>query len=325
MKEQVNPLELFLDICADAFLDTARMLPFLFAAYLLMEYLEHRGGDAMERLLSGTNRFGAALGGLLGCVPQCGFSVAAASLYNRGLITMGTLLSVFISTSDEALPMLLASPDNLGLILQLLVMKLVLGVAAGLTLDAVIKRRAPLPLQAASVQGAESPHNHSHDHEHNHGHSHDHNHEHNHEHGPGCACCGSSHDHHDSRSILIITLRHTLSTGMFIFGVSLVLGGAIALVGEDNIASVLMTGSIFQPMAAALVGFIPNCAASVVLTRLLMEGAISFGSAMAGLVTGAGVGLLVLVRGNRNKKELGFFLLLLYVIGAGAGMVLQLI
>lgn len=112
MKEQVNPLELFLETCADAFLDTARMLPFLFAAYLLMEYLEHRGGDAMQHLLAKTNRFGAVLGGVLGCMPQCGFSVAAASLYNRGLITMGTLLSVFISTSDEALPMLLASPDN---------------------------------------------------------------------------------------------------------------------------------------------------------------------------------------------------------------------
>lgn len=285
-------MELFLELCADALLDTARMLPFLFAAYLLMEYLEHRGGAAMQRLLAGTSRYGPVLGGALGCMPQCGFSVAAASLYNSGLITMGTLLAVFISTSDEALPMLLASPDNLGLTLRLIGVKLVLGIVAGLLLDALLRRHK---LPNISLREEEAVADHA-DHCHC---------------GPGVG------------EILLTSLRHTLSTGIFIFVVSLALGGAITFIGEDSLASILMTGSIFQPMAAALVGFIPNCAASVVLTRLLMEGAISFGSAVAGLTTGAGVGLLVLVRGSRNKRELVFFLLLLYCIGAGAGMLLQ--
>ncbi|MEG0753317.1 MAG: putative manganese transporter [Angelakisella sp.] len=289
-------MELFLEICADAFLDTARMLPFLFAAYLLMEYLEHRGGAAMQRLLAGTSRYGSVVGGLLGSLPQCGFSVAAASLFNRRLITMGTLLSVFISTSDEALPMLLSSPDNLGLTLRLIGVKLVLGISAGLLLDMVLRNKT-LPALSAIEEEAD-------------------------QHGEHCHCNPNG---HTGQHILLTTLGHTLSTAAFIFVVSLALGGAIALAGEENIASLLMTGSLFQPMAAALVGFIPNCAASVVLTRLLMDGAISFGSAIAGLTTGAGVGLLVLVRGSRSKKELGFFLLLLYVIGAGAGMVLQLL
>ncbi|MEG2074315.1 MAG: putative manganese transporter, partial [Angelakisella sp.] len=257
-------MDLFLDIFKDALLDTLHMLPFLFAAYLLMEYLEHRGGDAMEHLLARTSRYGAVVGGLLGTLPQCGFSVAAASLYNSGLITMGTLLAVFISTSDEALPMLLASPDNLGLTLKLVGIKLILGVSAGLLLDMLL-RNHKVPEISLREDSAVAEHN-----EHCH--------------------CGPS-----SGEIFLTSLKHTLNTSLFIFGVSFALGGAIVWAGEDNIAAMLMTGSIFQPLVAALVGFIPNCAASVVLTRLLMEGAISFGSAIAGLTTGAGMGMLVLV------------------------------
>lgn len=279
-------MNLLINVLLEALLDTAKMLPFLFGAYLLMEYLERRPMGHLEEQLA-SSRLSPVIGGVAGILPQCGFSAAAANLYNRGMITMGTLMAVFVSTSDEALPMLLASPDHYSLLLWLVGIKLVLGIGCGLLLDLLWRHPS--------------------------GHHH---------HQPDEPCEECNHYHH---SIFEAALRHTASIAVFIFAVTVALGGAIALAGEENIARWLMTGSVWQPLAAGLVGFIPNCASSVILTRLLIDGSVSLGSAVAGLTTGAGVGLLVLVRGARNKKNLAIFLALLYAVGVVAGVCINLL
>lgn len=252
-------MELFIDIILDTLWDTLRMLPFLFAAYLLMEYLERGRLAGLQRWLSGS-RLSPAVGGMLGLLPQCGFSAAAANLYNRSAISAGTLLAVFIATSDEAVPMLLAMPQSYGVLLRLLAIKLVMGVGCGLLLDLLLRRRL--------VALPEKPDSHCH-----------------------CGHCGA-----EEGGALLPALRHTINIAAFIFAVSLVLGGAIEIAGSELIARLLMSGSLLQPLLAGLAGFIPNCASSVIITRLLLDGSLSFGAAVAGLTTGAGAGLLVLDR-----------------------------
>lgn len=270
-----------------ALTDSLQMLPFLFLAYLLIEYLEQRSSKKIQGLLGSFGRFGPLGGALLGCIPQCGFSAAAANLYGNRLITMGTLIAVFVSTSDEALPMLLSSPDSLGTVGLLLLCKVVIAFAAGMLVDAVCKGR---------VDGANATLHHNHAH---------------------------CHDRH--AGILWPAARHTLHIFLFIFLVSFVLGAAIDLIGEENLSKMLLQNSMLQPLVAAIIGFIPNCAASVLLTQLFLDGAISFGSAVAGLCTGAGLGLAVLLRENHNWRENLKIIGIMYVTGAAAGIFLQLI
>ena len=279
-------MELFLHVAEDALLDTLKMLPFLFGTYLLMEYLEHRASRQMERLLAGSHRLGPVVGAALGLVPQCGFSVVAANLYSGGLITMGTLIAVFIATSDEAIPVLLSQPGSWGLIGRLLAVKLVLGVLAGFLVD-LLFRRAP-----AQASGEE------------HGHA--------------------GHEHCEE-GILRPALGHTVQIFFFVLLANLLLGGAVELLGQERLGVLLLGNSIFQPVVAALVGLIPNCAASVLLTSLYLEGTLSFGALVAGLSTGAGVGLMVLLRTNHKPKENLTVVGLLAAIGAVAGMAVQLV
>lgn len=285
-------MDFFFSILAEAFLDSVKMLPFLFGAYLLIEYLEHHSSGKMEKLLAGSNRFGPVTGAVLGCVPQCGFSVAAANLYSGRVITLGTLIAVFLSTSDEALPILLANPDSLPTVGALLLFKLVLGIVAGLTVDFVRRRLG----RRSSFYG-ENPALHE-----------------------MCEDC-----HCEERGILRSAIHHTIHIFLFVLVVSVVLSGAVELIGEERLSTLLMSGSIFQPAIAALIGFIPNCAASVLLTNLLLSGTISFGAAMAGLSSSAGVGLLVLFRANKSLKENLTIVALIYVISTAAGMLLQLL
>lgn len=270
--------------------DTGRMLPFLFAAYLLVEYMEHRSTEKLQRMLSGSP-WSPVVGGFAGMLPQCGFSAASANLYNKGVITTGTLIAVFISTSDEALPMLLSAPENYPVMLRLFGIKLTLGIVSGLFIDLLVRHKV------FSGYWKEEP--------------------------TPC-CCNHQHRHH-SHGILTAAFLHTLGIGFFIFVVTLVLGAAIELAGEETIASMMMTGSLAQPFMAGLVGFIPNCAASVIITQLLIDGTVSLGSAVAGLSTGAGVGMLVLARGCPSKKKLLRILALLYAISVSAGVIIDII
>ena len=279
-------MELFIDILIDAMLDSLKMLPFLFGAYLLMEWLEHRSGEGMEKLLARARRLGPFTGALLGCVPQCGFSVAAANLYAGRVITMGTLVAVFLSTSDEAVPLLLGDPSRAGALLPLLGLKVAVGALAGLAVDQVMARRPPR------------------------------------EEGIHDLC---HHCHCEEGSILGAALRHTGSIFLFILAVNLALGGGVALLGEARLAALLLDGSLLQPVAAALLGLIPNCAASVLLTRLYLAGAVSFGALAAGLLSASGVGVLVLFRANPRPRENLAVLGLVWGTGGAVGLILQLL
>ena len=255
------------DLILDTLLDGAKMLPFLFAAYLLMEWFEHRSSEKMELALRRTGRFGPIVGAVLGIFPQCGFSVAAANFYAGRVITMGTLVAVFVSTSDEAIPVLLAHPGSAHEIFAIVGAKLAVALVAGFATDLLLGGRRSL--EPAEVRR---------------------------EHEEHTAECGGEH--------------------------GILLNLTIHFIGEQNLGRLLMQNSIFAPAVAALIGFIPNCAASVVLTELYLSGAIGFGSIIAGLSTGAGVGLLMLFKSNRSLRENFKVMAILFVFATAAGMLL---
>lgn len=280
------------DIIVDTLLDAVKMLPFLFLAYLLIEYVEHKKSHKIEALLAGTGKFGCVGGSLLGIFPQCGFSVAAANLYAGRVITMGTLVSVFIATSDEAIPVLLTAPESWSIILKLIAIKLVIAILVGLLTDVVLQ----LFLHKGDTAHQE------------------------HIHEDVCDHCGC-----DSHGILYAAIRHTVSIFFFILLVSFLLNALIAFIGEERLSALFLNNTLLQPVIAAVIGLIPNCASSVLLTELLLRGTISFGAAVAGLCSGAGVGLLVLFRVNKRVKESISVLVLVTLAGIISGWIIQLI
>lgn len=277
-----------LDIILDALLDTLKTLPFLFGAYLLIEFLEHRASEKLTGALARLGPFGPVGGAALGLVPQCGFSVAAANFYAGRLITPGTLLAVFLATSDEALPILVSNPKAMPSLLLLLGVKFISATLFGLLTDLVWKR-LPHGQDQAPFHDL-------------------------------CRDCDCEH-HGIFRSALV----HTVRIALFLLLVNLVLGGAIHLVGEERISQVLLSGSVLQPFVAGLIGFIPNCAASVILTELYLSGSLSFGAVIAGLCTGAGVGLAVLFKYNRRLKENLILVAGLYVAAVTTGLLCNLL
>lgn len=270
-----------------AFADTVQMLPFLFIAYLIIEYIEKHSSEKMERLMTGFGRLGPLGGAALGCVPQCGFSAAAANLYSTGVITVGTLVAVFISTSDEALPLLFSSPGNSGVILKLIIVKVIIAALAGFALDFIFKSRP-------NTADGKLHQKHAH-------------------------CCDEK---KGAGAIITAAAKHTAETYVFVFVISLALGLSMDWLGEERLSGLFMTNTVFQPFIAALIGFIPNCASSVLLTKLFIDGTISFGSVVAGLCTGAGVGLAVLFKENRPLKDNFKIMGITYAVAVIAGLVL---
>lgn len=273
------------EILHHSLIDSLKTLPFLFLAYLLIEFLEHHTSGKMEKALAGSGKLGVIFGALLGCVPQCGFSAMAANLYAGRIISLGTLLAVFLSTSDEMVIIMLFQPGHVGQMLVLIGIKIVIAVLAGIVIDFIVKRN--------SVQGEENI-------------------------KKLCSGCGCEH------GIFLSALKHTAGIFAIVLAANIVLGGLIHLVGEDNLGEFMLSGSFFQPILAALIGLIPNCAASVLITELYLGGAITLSSAVAGLCAGAGVGLIVLFRANRNIKDCVKIILLLFGISAAAGLLLRL-
>ncbi len=276
------------DIILDALLDTAKLIPFLFLTYLAMEYLEHKTGDRSRKLIQKAGKFGPVIGGVLGIVPQCGFSAAASNLYAGRVITLGTLMAIYLSTSDEMLPILISEQVAAGTIMKILLVKACTGIVAGLLIDLVLRRKG--------VEEQE--------------HIHD--------------IC--EHEHcHCEKGIFRSAFSHTLQISAFILIVCFALNLLLHFAGEDALANLILNKPVIGSVLAGIVGLIPNCAGSVVITQLYLEGAMGIGAAMAGLLTGTGVGLLVLLRVNHNRRENLKILGLLYGIGVLMGIVLGMI
>ena len=275
-------------VIQETLIDTIKLVPFLFLTYLAMEYLEHRTGEKAQRLIKKAGRLGPVLGGALGIVPQCGFSTAASNLYAGRVISLGTLIAIYLSTSDEMLPILISEQAPIELILRLLFFKAAIGLAAGMMIDILLFRKDV------------GEHQHIHD------------------------ICEHGHCHCE-KGVFRSALSHTARISLFILLVTFVLNLVMFYVGEKALAGLMLNRPVLGPALAGLVGLIPNCAGSVVITQLYLQGAMSLGAAMTGLLTGCGVGLLVLFRVNHNRKENLKVLGLLYGIGVLVGMGIGLI
>lgn len=276
-------------VMTHSFSETINLLPFLYLSYLLMEFLEHKSGDATQKLLRRSGKIGPLLGGTLGVVPQCGFSAAASGLYSGRLITLGTLLAVYLSTSDEMLPIMLSGGVSIWFVLAVLGCKCLIAIIFGFAVDLVLR------LVSTERYGEESQIEELCERDH-------------------CKC---------GEHFALSALNHTVRTLTFIFLVCLVLNGAMEWVGEETMAGWILTRPFLGNLLAALVGLIPNCASSVVLTELYLSGVISLGSMMSGLLVNAGVGLLVLVRNNRPVKDSLRIIGILFGIGVLVGLLLD--
>lgn len=276
-----------LHIIEHSLLDTLKLVPFLLLTYLVMEYLEHRTGDSVQKVIRKAGKWGPLAGGLLGAVPQCGFSAAASNLYAGRVISLGTLMAVYLSTSDEMLPIMISRQIQPGAILEILSVKVLIGMIAGFMIDLIGRRR----------------------HEKEHLHIHE--------------MCEDEHCHCED-GILKSAIRHTLKISFFVLVVTLALNIVMHTVGEEALAAVLRDRAVLGVLLSALVGLIPNCASSVVITTLFLEGAMHIGVLMAGLLANAGVGLMVLLRVNHDWKENLKIVGLLYAVSVAVGMVMGL-
>lgn len=314
-----------IDIIKDTLFDAIKLLPFLFLTYLLMEYLEHKTGDKTQNIVKKSGKLGPLFGGVLGIFPQCGFSAAAANLYAGRIITLGTLIAVFLSTSDEMLPILISKTAPVGLILKILALKLILGVIYGFIIDGVVglikKRKRELATEKFKKSSNEEKVKHEHSHKHN---DHDDCHEEEPQEAIAHMC---NHDHCDCEheGIIKSSIKHTVNILLFIIVITFFINTLIYLIGEDVIANAIASAPIVGILVASLFGLIPNCAGSVIITELYLSNLISFGSMIAGLLVGSGIGILVLFKSNKNIKENLKITGTLYVIGVISGFIIDMI
>lgn len=282
-----------IEVIEDTLVDSLKLIPFLFLAYLLMEYLEHKTSGKVRNIVEKSGKLGPLFGGILGVVPQCGFSATAANLYSGRIITMGTLIAVFLSTSDEMLPILISEAAPIGLILKILAIKLVIGIVVGFIIDGISK----LKNKEKKNETVEETVGNMCDHEH-------------------CDC---------EHGIVKSAIKHTIHIFLFILVISFVINTIVYFIGEEQIASIVVNMPVLGVMLSALVGIIPNCASSVILTQLYLQNIISLGSMIAGLLIGSGVGMLVLFKSNKHIKENLTILGILYVVSVISGVMIDLI
>ncbi len=344
-------MDLVLDVLVDGVVDTAKLLPFLFVTYLAMEALEHGMGPRSRRLVERAGVAGPIVGGAVGALPQCGFSAMAATLFSGRVVSMGTLLAVLLSTSDEMIPVFVAhgvAPERWGMVLAL---KVAVGIVCGLTLDAALRllhlagdghthihelcerehchcdddcdcsfgdepaekyvcECCGHHFDASEAAAPGGEHGCDHDHDHDHGHEHEHEHGHDHEHGHG----------HGPAGIVRSAVVHTVQVTVFIFVITLAMGLLIELVGTDAIAGLAGSHPLRAVFVAALVGMVPNCAASVAISELFLAGTLGAPAMLAGLLASGGVGLLVLFRTNADMRQNVAVAVLLYVVSVVCGI-----
>jgi hypothetical protein len=269
-------------------LDTLKIVPFLFLTYLLMEFIEHKASDKLYGFMKSSGGVGPLAGGLLGTVPQCGFSSVAANLFSCRVITIGTLVAVFLSTSDEMLPILIGGAFEAKTIITILAYKVAVSILIGFIIDLAMKL---MRRDRGEIDIDELCEN------------------------DNCHC---------ERGILYSALHHTVSITLFIFIVTIIINTAVFFIGEDNLSALMYNKPVISHLIAAVFGLIPNCAASVALTTFYTEGLITMGTMLSGLFAGAGVGLLVLLKVNKNRRENLVIIGILILAGFLAGLLADL-
>ncbi len=276
------------EVILDTLLDTIKLIPFLFIAFLLIELMEHKLSNKNKKIITKSKKYGPVLGSLLGALPQCGFSVMATNLYVTRIITLGTLISIYLSTSDEMLPILISEKAPFNLIAKIILIKVLLGIIYGIIVDIIFTK----------IFKNKEKENYE--------------------------ICDKEHCHCEEH-ILLSSLKHTLKIVLFILITTFILNTLFHYVGEDYLSKILLKDNIFGPFITCLIGLIPNCGASVILTELYLNNAISLSALLSGLLSSSGTALLVLFKSNKNIKENIFILSLLYLIGVFTGIILELV
>lgn len=278
-----------LEVIEEAIIDSIKLLPFLFITYLIMEYIEHKTKEKTKEAIKKSGKWGPVIGSILGIVPQCGFSVSATNLYAARVVSLGTLIAIYLSTSDEMLPILLSESVPIITIVKILGVKLIIGMIAGIVIDAVLRLKNKTIEDEKIVDLCEKEH---------------------------CDC---------EHGIVKSALKHTINIFIFILIITLLINIAIYFIGQDIIKSFLSNKPILGPILAGLIGLIPNCAASVIITQMYLESIITAGTMIAGLLVSAGVGLAVLFKTNKPIKQNFKIVILLYAIGVISGIIIEAI
>lgn len=272
------------EIILDTIFDCLKILPFLFIAFLIIEFFEHKLSHKTEITIKKAGKFGPLIGSILGALPQCGFSVLATNLYITRIISLGTLIAIYLSTSDEMLPILIAEKAPLNNILLLVIIKIIIGLICGFFIDLIVRKEEPK------------------------------------EHFEIC-----KHDHCDcEHGIILSSIKHTLKTLIFIFIITFVLNAAFHYIGENNIKHIFDKTNFFTPFIAGLIGLIPNCGSSIILTELYISDILPLSSALAGLLANSGVALLILFKSNPDIKENIKIISILYLISVITGLLLKI-
>ena len=274
------------DILIDGVLDTLKLLPYLLLTFMILEFIEHKVSNKSKKILVNNKKYGPILGGLLGGLPQCGFGVVASNLFSSKVITMGTVIAVFLSTSDEMLPIMLSEKTSVGTILKIVGFKILVGIIIGFIIDLFIKNDDKIEVKEV---------------------------------------CEKEHCHCNHENLFVSSIKHTLKIGLFILIANLVINIVIFNIGEDKLSNLLINKKIVTYFVASLIGLIPNCASSVIITELYLSKLITIGTLLSGLLTGCGLGLLVLFRTNKNLKENIIVLSIIYFVGVLIGLLVDMI
>ena len=275
-----------LEIFLDGFVDTLKLLPYLFITFLILEYIEHKLNKKSQKNLLKNRKYGPFVGGVLGALPQCGFSSMAANLFSARVITIGTLIAVFLSTSDEMLPIMISEKINIVLVIEILIFKIIVGIIIGLIVDFVYGKKQ----QNKKDNIAE--------------------------------LC--NHDHCEHNGILLSSLKHTLKIGLFVLIANLLINIIIFKVGDNSFSNLLLNYNILTYFISSIIGLIPNCAGSVIITELYLSKLITLGTMLSGLLTGSGLGILLLFKTNKSLKENVIILSIIYFTGVILGILVDL-
>ena len=277
------------DCIMDGVIDTLKLLPYLLVTFIVLEFIEHKLSKKNQKVLVENEKYGPALGGVLGALPQCGFSAMAANLFSARVITMGTLIAVFLSTSDEMLPIMISEHADIFLLLKIIGFKIIVGIIVGFIIDLIYRKKH-------DKDNIEISHVCEHDH---------------------CDC--------KHKGIIRSSINHTIKIGLFILIANLLINIIIFKVGEDNLSNLLLHKNIFTHFIASIIGLIPNCAGSVIITELYLSKLITIGTMLSGLLTGSGLGILLLFKTNNKLKENIAILSIIYFVGVLIGILVDFI